>query len=1046
MSAPGSPDLLAGWADHFDEPFSSDDEDKEQPRPAENESKGEEVVEATPEADEEEEEEEQEEARAHPTFHYDFELPVSQSQAEEDPASEARDAMCDISNKYVESFETKHESNSEPKTDEEKLVKDAEAKSRTKKSVSSRESAVDEARKTLISAIHGDSDQIESLFSTGSGKLLQISKRAMMKAREGLATVQEDSKEVGNSLLISGSGKSVKIKKNTLEKAQNFVEEKVLDKEVKSLFATGSGKTVKISKQAIRKAQKSLLEKEEGNSTSLFSTAGGKSVTINNGAMMKAKTTMMMEFEGKEIMPSSSSSLVSSTKQNAMCSGHKRKRKGFVTPFKKPNQRRKINSVQGLSKQSFLMPSQAHSAPAKVKKVKKVKDLGIQSHLASLDRARLGSLAPTTVQCSPIVMKVNGMNAHRVAFDSHDGKACGFVVKDAAFQDREGSAGWARAWRALRSCREIDVEELATAEWTLNHFRWIVWKLAGMERSLNQKDALTFENVLFELKYRYERELVQASRPFLRKILEKDFTSEAHLVLMLVDYDESSDIFLVSDGWYCVAASFDQGLRKIFQEGKLQPGFKFHVCGASVSRNEGGFSPLDLPENNLFLVKQKNVSTPVMILSQNCTLPAEWDAKLGLQSKSPFFVKRIGSISHHAGTQVPAIRGVLVRRFQTIYVERTPQGQWMNRTQEEEDQERRRFENDIVRVRDEILSEVSSQECASLVEDKLQNDSRTLGPREVKRKVKVLLQQQGSWDFAEVTIWDPPEDFWTTRDEGSLLQFRNLNVVGRSAQYRLPNTVSLVASRKTTSRKIRDRRDFASATFAKRALEPMAEQQHPPYVDVTTIFLWTTTRHSFFGNPETNTIVAVENMFQTATNLELGRVVEFKDLGIVPKDPKTKFISARFVPFTTKLQILHKETTAWGNLQKMQELVRRVVMNKGVVVISETKSTMKLFTTGDSLTAIMLGKKILDIRGGTENVKRLRMGDEIEFSDGFRKQVVTVKAAIPYANLEQVLQHERIESIMPIKDKQEETVANLGRYFGQTQKFMYAIHFVCKEK
>lgn len=48
--------------------------------------------------------------------------------------------------------------------------------------------------------------------------------------------------------------------------------------------------------------------------------------------------------------------------------------------------------------------------------------------------------------------------------------------------------------------------KLISEEWVYNHYRWIIWKQASMERSFPEtmgSQCLTPEQVLLQLKYRY---------------------------------------------------------------------------------------------------------------------------------------------------------------------------------------------------------------------------------------------------------------------------------------------------------------------------------------------------------------------------------------------------------------------------------------------------------------------------------------------------------------------------------------------------------------
>lgn len=59
--------------------------------------------------------------------------------------------------------------------------------------------------------------------------------------------------------------------------------------------------------------------------------------------------------------------------------------------------------------------------------------------------------------------------------------------------------------RALCDTPGVD-PKLISEEWVYNHYRWIVWKQASMERSFPETMGslcLTPEQVLLQLKYRY---------------------------------------------------------------------------------------------------------------------------------------------------------------------------------------------------------------------------------------------------------------------------------------------------------------------------------------------------------------------------------------------------------------------------------------------------------------------------------------------------------------------------------------------------------------
>lgn len=188
--------------------------------------------------------------------------------------------------------------------------------------------------------------------------------------------------------------------------------------------------------------------------------------------------------------------------------------------------------------------------------------------------------------------------------------------------------------------RDIDgaVDKLASLAWVKNHYKWIVWKLASMERMFPQDYAnqyLTPARVLAQLRYRYEREINQAQRPAIRKILERDEFAGRYMVLCVsairyrgkdgafvpakpirdknannpfppmrkpsdptqkeevkessneleADYESlggNCAVIQVTDGWYGVNAVLDEYLSTLLRRGKLFVGQKLRVFGASI--------------------------------------------------------------------------------------------------------------------------------------------------------------------------------------------------------------------------------------------------------------------------------------------------------------------------------------------------------------------------------------------------------------------------------------------------------------------------------
>lgn len=86
---------------------------------------------------------------------------------------------------------------------------------------------------------------------------------------------------------------------------------------------------------------------------------------------------------------------------------------------------------------------------------------------------------------------------------------------------------------------------LVSKAWIANAFQMIILKLVYLENSFDTFDkfeVLSPENVLLQLKYRYDREIDGAERPILRKIVEMDDVACKRMVLKVVDIGRVSSL------------------------------------------------------------------------------------------------------------------------------------------------------------------------------------------------------------------------------------------------------------------------------------------------------------------------------------------------------------------------------------------------------------------------------------------------------------------------------------------------------------------------
>ncbi|KAI8913886.1 hypothetical protein DFJ77DRAFT_52023 [Powellomyces hirtus] len=223
---------------------------------------------------------------------------------------------------------------------------------------------------------------------------------------------------------------------------------------------------------------------------------------------------------------------------------------------------------------------------------------------------------------------------------------------------------------------------LATEEWTANHYRWIVWQLASMVRSFPNLWPTYWQTatVLDRLRYRYEREINRAERSAIKLIVERDNVPDRYTVLCVsrIAQLESSttgkagwDIEL-TDGWYMIKASIDSPLSELIREGKIANGMKLRLCNAQLLGTADACPILEATDDTR------------LRLSANGTRRAPWDAMLGYQRARNFVVGLRQIIPN--GGMVPCIDVVICRRYALRYYEKLPDGRSIFHNQKEEEE------------------------------------------------------------------------------------------------------------------------------------------------------------------------------------------------------------------------------------------------------------------------------------------------------------------------------------------------------------------------
>ncbi|CAO2193802.1 unnamed protein product [Urochloa humidicola] len=273
----------------------------------------------------------------------------------------------------------------------------------------------------------------------------------------------------------------------------------------------------------------------------------------------------------------------------------------------------------------------------------------------------------------------------------------------------------------------------ATKEWVSNHYKWIVWKLASLERCYPTEAAgkfLTVDNVLEELKYRYDREVNHGHRSAIKKIFEGNASPSLMMVLCVsaiyscpeqsnnklevdkVDNNEDSNAkkslldanrnmspkIELTDGWYSVDASLDMALSEQLGKRKLFLGQKLRIWGASLC---GWSGPVSFHEAS---------GTVKLMVHINGTYRAKWNETLG-------FCKHVGlplafKCIKASGGRVPRTLVGIKRIYPVLYRERLPDGRSIVRSERMERKALQLYHQRVSKIAEDILFE-QQENCDS---------------------------------------------------------------------------------------------------------------------------------------------------------------------------------------------------------------------------------------------------------------------------------------------------------------------------------------------
>ncbi|XDV32091.1 hypothetical protein PO909_002983 [Leuciscus waleckii] len=324
------------------------------------------------------------------------------------------------------------------------------------------------------------------------------------------------------------------------------------------------------------------------------------------------------------------------------------------------------------------------------------------------------------------VSKITSENAESFRFDCNDFFTRELLIESGGVQladggwlvpDSKSTVGKDEFYSALCDTPGVDPKLISDA-WVFNHYRWIVWKRASMERTfpvLMGSLCLTPEQVLLQLKFRYDVEVDHSQRSALRRIMERDDTPAKTLVLCVCgvaktcqnsEKPEKDDktpnakmescVIWLTDGWYAIKGMLDPPLSAMLNKDRLRIGDKIVTSGAELVGSQEACSPLEAPESLMLKI------------SANSTRRARWDTKLGYY-RDPRPIRLQLSSLYPAGGVVSCVNIVVLRSYPTQWMEKKPSGVFMFRNDRAEEREARKHSNSKQKSMDLVISKIQTQ-------------------------------------------------------------------------------------------------------------------------------------------------------------------------------------------------------------------------------------------------------------------------------------------------------------------------------------------------
>ncbi|XP_046823824.1 breast cancer type 2 susceptibility protein-like isoform X2 [Vespa crabro] len=734
-----------------------------------------------------------------------------------------------------------------------------------------------------------------SSFVTAGGRSLNISDKALSKAKKMLIEQLEDiqiNKNLTNE--FNKSFETIEVSKNINTNLKKSPVEKTIVSNIG--FTTAAGRKVDVSKEAMNKAQ--ILLSDDINNTDRYNNFHNKSINkrksldvcddtldklsfntkkvklCNKNISVEKKNSSLYENTentesvqtsntfSNEIMASTAALLADERDNDQIMEwisqvencenktpsspvigrqpvARKRdilqRRLEAILEQEKIIKEKKLDRPKAIKGKLFSYKEENHNARLSWKKLVGDDVPKLCTHEELINRGISPEILTITSTTAPS-FKFRCIDFYREKIIHNNSGSLEMEDDGHLIPDKDDCLGILEIKRSFLASPGID-PNLLSRDWIENHYKWIIWKLASMDRikfnSINLPRSLTPANVMLQLKYRYDREIDRSQRSCLRRILEKDDSASKRMVLCVSSLNEFKDEenietsskvlninhwkMILTDGWYSIPAFIDTTMMNYIASGKIREGTKLMTFGAELLNLDQGCSPLEIPHD---------VSLKI---HTNSTRRVKWDTKLGYtRCPGPMLIK-LRNVCPNGGL-IGKLKVLITRTYPMLYHEKNASGESIFRNSRCEEKANIAYEEQC-RSKVEAFYAEAEQKFDSVRSDTFESDNIDLKlnkekllnhdctveefkqelesklresmppPRQVSSVLKVRANEDDT--SAILTIWSPNEDIVDIFKEGTYISIHNIFASGKRA-----GDLQLTASRNTLFNKEGICKDF----------------------------------------------------------------------------------------------------------------------------------------------------------------------------------------------------------------------------------------------